>query len=222
MTSTTRILVAARGERAPVIAACLRTFLPTAEVEIIEASALTRRKLPNVNCAVVASGFGDWGGPVLGAARALRAAGFEGAMVAITDADPADEERHALRAIGVEQVVPSRMMASALAPAVTAALALDEDAPAVRELRHAQRMIAAGEIARSIQHAANNPLTALLAELQLLEMEPLTIEQLDAVRRVVELCRRVASTVRQLDVVALPGIGVVPDARPGASRVQER
>jgi nitrogen-specific signal transduction histidine kinase len=70
------------------------------------------------------------------------------------------------------------------------------------ELRRTQRLLAAGEVALGLQHAMNNPLTAVLAEAQLLEMESLPEEQATAVRRIVENTRRVVQLVRKLDVVS--------------------
>ena len=61
------------------------------------------------------------------------------------------------------------------------------------------QLVAAGELAARMQHALNNPLTALMAEAQLLEMEPLGEEQRLAVSRMIELCRRLIGIVRQLD-----------------------
>lgn len=77
--------------------------------------------------------------------------------------------------------------------------AADDQDPAARELRRARRQVARGESARTVQHAMNNPLTALLAEAQLLELEPLPDEHLRAVGRIVELARRVAKVARRLD-----------------------
>ena len=71
--------------------------------------------------------------------------------------------------------------------------------PAAREVQRVRRQIALGESARAAQHALNNPLTALLAEAQLLELEPLADEHLRAVGRIVELARRVAKAGRRLD-----------------------
>jgi signal transduction histidine kinase len=51
-----------------------------------------------------------------------------------------------------------------------------------------------------VQHALNNPLTALLAEVQLLELEPLPDESRVAAARLVELTRRVVAAARRLDV----------------------
>jgi signal transduction histidine kinase len=71
--------------------------------------------------------------------------------------------------------------------------------PATRELRRVRRQLALADSARTVQHALNNPLTALLAEAQLLELEPLDDEHLRAVGRIVELARRVAKVSHRLD-----------------------
>jgi signal transduction histidine kinase len=54
-----------------------------------------------------------------------------------------------------------------------------------------------------IQHQLNNPLAALLAEAQLLGMEPEQgAEQRAAAARITELTRRVIALVRDLDTIA--------------------
>ena len=56
--------------------------------------------------------------------------------------------------------------------------------------------------AARIQHEINNPLSALLAEAQLLTLEPaLDAEHRAAVEHIVELTRRVITRVRELDTV---------------------
>ena len=60
---------------------------------------------------------------------------------------------------------------------------------------------AAGEVALSLQHSLNNPLAALMAEAQLLELESMEPEHREAVRRMVELCRRMVDELRRLDGV---------------------
>ena len=53
-----------------------------------------------------------------------------------------------------------------------------------------------------VQHEMNNPLAALLAESQLLELDQtLTDEQRDSVRRIVDLARRVIASSRKLDAL---------------------
>jgi light-regulated signal transduction histidine kinase (bacteriophytochrome) len=69
-----------------------------------------------------------------------------------------------------------------------------------RALAAAQRLLGLGDLARSVQHAANNPLGAILAEAQLLEMDDsLAPDHAEAVRRIIALSRRLAETLRQLD-----------------------
>ncbi len=55
-----------------------------------------------------------------------------------------------------------------------------------------------------IRHMLNNPLTALLTEAQLLQLEELPDEQKQSVDRIVELCRRTIDAVKQLDNILLP------------------
>ena len=53
-----------------------------------------------------------------------------------------------------------------------------------------------------VQHEMNNPLAALLAESQVLELDPaLTGEQRESVKRIVELARRVIASSRKLDAL---------------------
>ena len=69
---------------------------------------------------------------------------------------------------------------------------------AARELSRVRAQLALGEAARTLQHAFNNPLTALLAEAQLLELEPLADEHRAAVSRILELARRLVALSRRL------------------------
>ena len=69
---------------------------------------------------------------------------------------------------------------------------------AARELSRVRAQLALGEAARTLQHAFNNPLTALLAEAQLLEFEPLASEHRAAVGRILELARRLVTLSRRL------------------------
>jgi hypothetical protein len=58
---------------------------------------------------------------------------------------------------------------------------------------------ARAESVRVAQHAMNDAVTALLAEAELLELEPLADAHLRAVGRIVELAGRVARLARRLD-----------------------
>lgn len=55
-----------------------------------------------------------------------------------------------------------------------------------------------GPGAVALRHALNNPLTAILAEAQLLQLEPLADEHQAAVERIVEQCRRLVAITRRL------------------------
>jgi signal transduction histidine kinase len=75
-----------------------------------------------------------------------------------------------------------------------------EEQVAARELRRVRSDVALGESARALQHAFNNPLTALLAEAQLLELEPLGVEHHAAVDRILALARRLVILSRRLGI----------------------
>jgi signal transduction histidine kinase len=66
--------------------------------------------------------------------------------------------------------------------------------------RHVEQLLHAGTLALTLRHTLSNPLAALLAEAQMLELEELPGETGAAVQRMVALCRRVIASVRELDV----------------------
>src|SRR6478735_6400725 len=68
-----------------------------------------------------------------------------------------------------------------------------------RELQRVRSQFVLGDASRTLQHAFNNPLTALLAETQLLELEQLPDEHRAAVSRILELCRRLVTLSRRLN-----------------------
>ena len=78
---------------------------------------------------------------------------------------------------------------------------------ATAELKRVRRQLASGEASRLFQHALNNPLTALLAETQMLEMEPLAEESHAAVVRVLDLTRRLVALTRTMDAAGSERVG---------------
>ncbi len=64
-----------------------------------------------------------------------------------------------------------------------------------------------GARVRAAQHDLNNPLTALLAEAQLLALDPLSDEQQESVERMVGLVRRIVILVQTLDSTLTPHAG---------------
>lgn len=92
------------------------------------------------------------------------------------------------------------------APTLSGVVQPEAMSPGERELRRVRRQLALGAAASELQHAFNNPLAALLAESQLLQLEPLAGEQRQAVERIVALARRLVTLTRQLaEGGAVPG-----------------
>jgi signal transduction histidine kinase len=181
---------------AAVLAETVATIVPGADVDVADAASV--RSVPESDVAVVEAFAGDEAS--LEMARSLRARGFAGALVLLL-ASADDGVREGAARIGARRV-PRERIAEALPEALASALAGDERRRDARaELRRTQRLIAAGEIALGLQHALNNPLAALLAEAQLLELEPLPADQAEAAERIVEYTRRVIDVVRRLDEV---------------------
>jgi signal transduction histidine kinase len=175
----------------------LATTLPSAGVSTV---ALAMAPASDATIAVVdqvVRGLKD-----VTAVQELRARGYRGGIVLLAAAcDPATEQR--LLALAPTRCVARADMVSALPTAIAALAARpdlgDELGPIEKELRRTQQLVAMGEATSRIQHTLNNPLTALLAEAQLLEMEELADEHRAAVKRMIELCRRLVVMVRGLD-----------------------
>ena len=141
--------------------------------------------------------------------RTLRERGWMGGVVllyASADADTLTETSLLRRAADlriatiVSPVEAPERLAAAVAEALPGASGDLIAAEAWMRLRRVQRLIAAGEVANQLQHALANPLTALLAEAQLLEMEPLPPELREAVGRIIAQCRRTIEVAKRLEV----------------------
>lgn len=144
--------------------------------------------------------------PGVEAVRRLRAGGFAGQVIVISEemATPDDAAGDELTRLGATAASPARL-AAVLTAALTQALeprAAEAGASALlAQVARTRQLLAAGEIAIGLQHSMNNPLAAILAESQLLEMDTLSPEQREAVSRIVALCRRMTAVVRRLDGV---------------------
>jgi signal transduction histidine kinase len=199
------------------------TAMPTATVWLEGPEMLVIDSGAAAECIVLAGAVG--GESALDAARRLRAAGLSGTLVGIVPRREGALEAQA-RALGV-RLVERESLARELPEAIADAAAMAAAAsPALLELRRMQQLVAAGELTSRLQHALNNPLTALMAEAQLLEMEPLADEQRLAVSRMVELCRRLVGIVRQMDAPGAPhaparGASAGDPLPPGVSRGEE-
>lgn len=128
-------------------------------------------------------------------ATRLRAMGFAGAMVVVSDADGGADA--ALAPAGAAAIT-SRELADGLIARLAEQLALAGGVHAQQVMR-ARKLIAAGEIASRFQHSLNNPLAGILAEAQLMQLESLQPEQHAALERIVGLCRRIIELGKSLD-----------------------
>jgi signal transduction histidine kinase len=181
----------------------LLTLFPGARVQLVDTG--VERGFPTaIDCAVVDAGTnGIDGTDVL---RTLRAQGYAGAAVLLVDpmrrgSDPAAADRLGARycSLDGDSIVP---LATAITDSIRSHANGDQESPiSLRALRQTQRLLAAGELATRLQHSLNNPLAALLAEAQLLELEPLLPDHRASVERIIELSRRVIDVVRALDGV---------------------
>ena len=187
--SALRLLVATAD--APFASAFREVFaaqLPDATTEILDVATMRTRPIAD---GVMIDGRADSAGGIAFAAR-MRAMGFAGAIVVVAD----DAHAPALAAAGAA-VRPSEL-ANRLVATLAYQLEQSESAYAPEVMR-ARRLIAAGEIALGFQHSLNNPLAGILAEAQLMQLDPVTAEQNEALERIVILCRRIVEMGRTLD-----------------------
>ena len=125
--------------------------------------------------------------------RAVRAMGYGGALVLV--GAPADAMADA--EMGATTVATDRI-AFDLVERIGEQMEL-ASAPFADQVMRARRLVAAGEIALRLQHALNNPLAGLLAESQLMLMDPQTPDLQASLERIVGLCRRMIEMMRTLD-----------------------
>ena len=137
------------------------------------------------------------GGPAAAVELAARqrAMGFAGAIALIGPAD--DHSVAGSTRYGYALVSPHEL-AQKLAPELAAQVKLAES-PYADQVMQARRLVAAGEVAGKLQHALNNALMGILAEAQLMQLDPLSDEHAAAIERIVALCRRMIELTRSLD-----------------------
>ena len=175
----------------------IATHLPSATVEVVPFGGAAASEADTMIVDASVRGLAG-----VAAVQELRARGYSGAVVMLAARCDEALERPLL-ALAPARCVARADMARALPAALdelSAPPALSDDlAPVQRELRRTQQLIAMGTMTSRIQHTLNNPLAALLAEAQLLEMEELAEDHRAAVKRIIELCRRLVGMVRNLD-----------------------
>lgn len=198
------VLLCGGGNERPPIEVLLRMALPRASISRVDdAAALAEGALPDVDAAVITVDTGSGG--AVETLRLLRARGFLGAIVVVAGVREDSALESAVQAAGAVSVPRTSVDKTPLALASALDRAASGNAAISVEIAYARRVFAAGQMALSLQHSINNPLAALLAETQLLQLEELTEEQRGSVDRMLELCRRVVALVRRLDGIASVG-----------------
>lgn len=175
-------------------AALLGRLLPAVQVERVQPEHL--RRLPAAIGLIVADAA---------SARIARATGFTGGII-VTASPKSDDQRAAFREQGTE-FVGAELSPTSLKTALDTAIPRSPDGgfPAVDpSVAQARQVLAASEIAFTLQHDLNNPLSALLAEVQLLQMEAPTEEVQQTAGRLLELVRRLTTLTKSLDGVRSP------------------
>lgn len=200
------VCLGATPARTMALSALVSSVLPAAVVDVLDLRMVT--SLPEADLFVV-DGMGDGPG-MLRDLETVRARGGLAPAVLVGSA-PADAD---LARVGDVVVVPAEGLGASLPNAVTEIamrVAARSSDPGARLLWQAvddtRQLVAAGRIARRVKHDINNPLAALLAEAQLLELDDLGDEAQAAVGRIVELTQRIIDQARLLEGPRVDGSG---------------
>jgi signal transduction histidine kinase len=192
--------------RTMALSALVSSALPAASVDVLDLRIVS--SLPEADLLVV-DGMGD-GWAMLRELETVRARGGLAPAVLVGVAPPAAD----LARVGDVVVVPAEGLGASLPNVVTEIamrVAARSSDPGARALWQAvddtRQLVAAGRIARRVKHDINNPLAALLAEAQLLELEDLGDEAQAAVARILELTRRIIDQARLLEGPREDGTG---------------
>lgn len=215
---TVFLLYTDEEKRAPFLRAQLSMIMPGASIQRLSREDLTEGALSVGDAAVIditCGALADSGGAekarernagvvkdAMKPAALLRARGFTGPVIVIASVPDESALYAAAEALGIIALARERSEESPSALATALSSAFEADARVTPALMRARRVFAAGQAALSLQHAISNPLAALMAEAQLLQMEELNGEQRGSVDRMVDLCRRLSVLVRQLDALA--------------------
>lgn len=187
----------------------LTALLPGARVEAADTSIV--RGAPVADAVVLA--VGAMYSMAHSLVHEIRARGFDGAIIVVAESVVPLKSAELSR-FGVEAVLAYDELADRLPAEIVQSIARTQRVPGsgpdspqrvalLAAVRRTQGLLSAGMIAATLQHRLNNPLAALLAEAQLLELEPLEPEHASSVRRIVELCRRVIEVSRAIDGISI-------------------
>ena len=207
------VCLSTHADATDMLVATVELIMPGSRVDAADPAIL--RDAPNAECVIVAVGTAVVEAESL--VRDLRARGYANALLVVADA-PQMLSKRGLELLGVARTIPTADLAECLPGHLADVLSSQErmqQSEGGRELlaslRRLQQVVAAGQLARQLQHRINNPLAALLAEAQLLELESLAPDHALSVRRMVELCRRIIEETRSIEGLTgrgdqLPGL----------------
>ena len=193
------LVVEVDEQRAGVLRPLLSMMLPRCSTVATDSPMVTEGTIPRADAAVVDGGTTAKG--TIDVLQAMRARGFEAPILVVTPVPDDSALRATMDSLGAHAASRKSIDGSPSELALALTAAVDGEQGLAAELRQARRIFAAGQAALSLQHAINNPLAALLAEAQLLQLDELTAEQRGAADRMVELCRRIVALVRRLDAL---------------------
>jgi signal transduction histidine kinase len=218
------VCISTEPEASIVLQSIVADLVPDARVDAVDTASV--RDAPDADCVVLSVGTLFSAGEAV--ARELRARGYAGGLVIV--AEPPDASGQIdLTPLGIGAIVPPADLSLELPGILVRLLLLEERArqsatsrETLASLRRLQSLVAAGQLASRLQHRLNNPLAALLAEAQLLALEPMDPEQLGAVHRIVELCRRVIDVTRTIqDLEGAVGVTGMTGEFPASKRLVE-
>jgi DNA-binding response OmpR family regulator len=131
------------------------------------------------------------------------------AFILMATARGATDDLRRVLAAGADDYIPKPLSPEALSTRITIAerrMAQDlERRQAVDALQRAQWLAGIGETAIAIQHEVNNPLTALLGNVALLEDDTMTgADKAQCLRTIAEQAVRIGAVVRRLSTLRDP------------------
>lgn len=194
------LLVAEDAERSNALRQLVQLVLPRAVITTVDPARAMEDEIPSVDVALIDGG--SRARTTLDTIRFLRARGFDGGVVVLAATAGDSDSRATAQSLGAACMTRSDAESSPVELGAALTSSVGEASAAAAEVAQARRIFAAGQAVLSLQHSINNPLAALLAEAQLLQLEELPKEQREAVDRMIELCRRITALVRRLDALA--------------------